>query len=178
VSAAVLATLKRVSRELRAAGVPPLSPYWLAECERFYSHPSARLLVECVGRGGDKSRTSAVMAIAEVLSGGFRVPPGEQHFFAHVSENREEAAKTLSILEAYLKILAVPAQRTGDTIALAGMPLGFKVLAARVGAVSGFRCCGWTADENAKWDDDRGAWPDVLLAGRDARRLLRGVEAR
>ncbi len=146
--------LRRIAGQLEAAGVPPLSTWWLEQCDRFYSHPTARTLVACVGRGGDKTRTSVVMAIAEVLAGEFRIAPGERHYFTHVSENRDEAAKTLGVLESYLRILHVPFTRTGDTIELTEQPRGFRVLACRVGAVSGWRCIGWTADECAKWTDE------------------------
>lgn len=150
----ILDTLFALERGLVAAGVHPLSAYWRRECECFYSHPTARVLVEMVGRGGDKSRTSVMMAIAEVLAGEFNIPPGEHHYFAHVSENRDEAAKTLAVLARYLEILRVPFERTGDTIELEQLPRGFKVLSCRIGAVSGFRCIGWTADECAKWNSE------------------------
>jgi hypothetical protein len=150
----ILTALLDIDAALEREGVPPISPYWRGEAERFYRHASARLLVECVGRGGDKSRTSTKMAIAEVLAGSFRVPPGERHYFTHVAENRDEAAKTLAVLEQYLRILRVGFARSSDTIELQQLPLGFKVLACRVGAVSGWRCIGWTADECAKWDNE------------------------
>ncbi len=150
----VLETLLGISEQLARAGVPALSPYWGGDCTRVYQHPTARLLVEMVGRGGDKSRTSTLMAIAEVLAGEFNIPPGERHYFTHVSENRDEAAKTLGVLEQYLRLLHIPADRSSDTIELRDMPRGFKVLAARVGAVSGWRCIGWTADEQAKWSNE------------------------
>jgi hypothetical protein len=160
-TAAVLdALLNVVDAALEQASVPPISPYWRAEAERFYGHESALLLVEMVGRGGDKSRTSTKMAIAEVLAGDFAIPRGERHYFTHVAENRDEAAKTLGVLENYLKILRVKFSRAGDTIELADMPRGFKVLACRIGAVSGWRCIGWTADECAKWNND-GADPSA-----------------
>lgn len=153
-TATIFDTLLGISADLERVGVPPLSAYWRAECERFYTHPSAKLLVECVGRGGDKSRTSVMMAIAEVLAGEFRVAPGERHYFTHVSENKDEAAKTLKVLEQYLLLLKIAYTRAGDTIDLNESPRGFKVLACRIGAVSGYRCLGWTADECAKWDDE------------------------
>lgn len=156
----VLAALLDIDAVLEGADVPPISAYWKAEAARFYESPMARLLVECVGRGGDKSRTSTKMAIAEVLGGEFRIPPGERHYFTHVAENRDEAAKTLSVLEQYLRILRVGFTRSGDTIELAELPRGFKVLACRVGAVSGWRCIGWTADECAKWNSE-GADPSA-----------------
>lgn len=159
-TADVFAALLDIDAALVRAGVPPVSPFWRGEAERFYKHPSALLLVECVGRGGDKSRTSTKMAIAEVLAGQFNIPPGERHYFTHVAENRDEASKTLGVLEQYLRILRVKFARSGDTIELGELPRGFKVLACRVGAVSGWRCIGWTADECAKWDND-GADPSA-----------------
>ena len=157
-SKAILESLYQISDALERHGpppVPPLSPYWRAECERFYLHPSARLQIECVGRGGDKSRTSVMMALAEVLSGTFRIPPGERHYFTHISENVGEANKTLGVLQSYLEILKVPYTRgDGGSIDLVNMPRGFRVLPCRIGAVSGWRCIGWTADECAKWSSD------------------------
>ena len=153
-STAILRSLRDISTALERADVPPLSPWWGGQCDRFYSHPSATTFVGMVGRGGDKSRTSVVMALAEVLAGEFVIPRGERHFFTHVSENRDEASKTLGILESYLRILHVPFARAGDTIELKQLPRGFKVLACRVGAVSGWRCLGWTADECAKWSSE------------------------
>jgi hypothetical protein len=149
----VFAALLDIDQALERSGVPPISPYWRAEAERFYGS-RARLLVECVGRGGDKSRTSTKMAIAETLAGDFHIPAGERHYYTHVAENRDESAKTLSILEQYLRVLRVQYGRSGDTIELGGLARGFRVLACRVGAVSGWRCIGWTADECAKWDNE------------------------
>jgi len=48
----------------------------------------------------------------------------------------------------------VPHTRSGDTIELTQLPRGFKVLSSRVGAVSGWRCIGWTGDECAKWNNE------------------------
>jgi hypothetical protein len=143
-----------VSAALVRAGVPGASPYWRGEHERFYLHPTARLLVECVGRGGDKSRDSVIMGTGEILACGDVVPPGERHYFTHVSENVSEAQKTLAVYSQYFQILGVPFRRAGDTLELEGLPLGVRVLACRIGAVSGYRCIGWTADECAKWSSD------------------------
>jgi hypothetical protein len=109
-----------------------------------------------------------MMAIAEVLAGDFHIPPGERHYFTHVSENREEASKTLGVLERYLRILGVGHTRSGDTIELEGLPRGFKVLAARVGAVSGWRCLGWTADEAAKWNNEGADPTGEIIVSMDA----------
>jgi hypothetical protein len=112
------------------------------------------MLVGCVGRGGDKSRTSVLMALAETLGGDHKIPPGERHYFTHVSENVSEATKTIGLLEQYLGFLGVHYDRSGDAIDLRGIRKGFRVLACRVGAVSGWRSYGWTADEAAKWSND------------------------
>lgn len=157
---AIYQALLTVDAGLVAKGIPPISPYWRQELSKFYGHSSALTLVECVGRGGDKSRTSVKTAIAEVLAGNFAVPPGERHYFTHIAENKDEAAKTLGILERYLQALSIPHERRGDTIDLTNLPRGVKVLACRVGAVSGWRCIGWTADECSKWDND-GANPSA-----------------
>lgn len=151
---AILSALLTIDDALAGAGVPPMSAFWREQSRRFYEHPTAKQLVEMVGRGGDKSRTSVKMAIAEVLAGEFDIPKGERHFFVHVSENVDEAKKTLAILEQYLKILSIPHHSAGQTIELEAMPRDFKVLACRIGAVSGPRCIGWTADERDKWDDE------------------------
>jgi hypothetical protein len=153
-SAKIYRALLDLDAALAAAGVPRMSAFWRREAKRFYLHPTAKLLVECVGRGGDKSRTSVKMAIAETLADCEPVPPGERHYFTHISENVSEASKTAGILESYLRTLAVPFARAGDTIELQGLPRGFKILACRVGAVSGWRAYGWTADENSKWSND------------------------
>jgi hypothetical protein len=147
---AIFDGLLTIDAVLAQAGVHPLSPFWLGEARRFYEHPSATLLVEMVGRGGIKSITSVKMSIAETLFGGHVVPKGERHFFTHVSENLAEASKTFSILKSYLTMIGEKFTFAGDTIELGDHPLGFKVFAARVGAVSGFRCIGWTLDEAAK----------------------------
>ena len=52
----LIESLQGISGRLVAANVPGLPPYWRSECERFYGHETAKVLVECVGRGGDKSR--------------------------------------------------------------------------------------------------------------------------
>jgi hypothetical protein len=163
----IIAALQTVEAALVAASVPGMSPFWRAGYGRFYSSPTALLMAACVGRGGDKSRESVITSIPEVLAGDFVIPAGERHYFTHISENIAEAAKTLRILEQYLRILGIAFTRTGDTIDLEGLPRGWKVLACRVGAVSGWRCIGWTADECAKWSNE-GADPsgEVLASVR------------
>jgi hypothetical protein len=157
---AILAQLAVIEAALVKAGVHPTSPYWRKAHRRKYGHPTARLEIQMVGRGGDKTRDSVVEGIAETTAGAHEVPRGERHYFTHLSENIAEASKTLGIYEQYLRILKIPHTRTGDTIELGKMPRGIKVLSARVGAVSGWRCFGWTADEVAKWRDaDTGANP-------------------
>ena len=151
----ILAALRTIESALVASSVHGMSPFWRDTYERFYLHPTARVLIACVGRGGDKSRESVVSALAEVLAFEGNVPIGERHYFTHIAENVAEATKTLRILEQYLRIIGIPfVTRSGDTLDLESLPLGFKVLACRIGAVSGWRCIGWTADESAKWSSE------------------------
>ena len=157
---ALLAAWRNIWRALERAGAPGPSPFWCEQTERLYTHPTARTSVYMVGRGGDKTRESVVCGITETAAGEVVVPLGERHYYTHIAENRDESAKTLGIYEAYLRMLGVPFARAGDTIELTEVPRGIKVLACRVGAVSGYRCIGWTADECAKWDDD-GADPSA-----------------
>jgi len=149
----ILQAVRTIMATLVKAGVHDLSPWWWQLVEKFYTHPTALILTAMVGRGGDKTRTSVVMGIAELLAGGHVVPPGERHVFAHASENTREAAKTLAMYREFFRLLGVGFDPSGDGLDLRDMPLGVRVFASRVGAVSGFRIIGWTADENAKWDD-------------------------
>lgn len=166
-SAQKLARLRAMDAELEAKGFPPLSPWWGEQIERFYLHPTALNAVFRVGRGGAKSTTAVKIAVAEVLFGEWDVPPGERHYFVFVSENKDEAAGRLRLIASYLEALAVEHERVGDCIDLADLPLGFRVLAARIGAVSGPRAIGWCADELAKWksaDSNANPAPEVLTS--------------
>lgn len=149
-SARLLKALFDIDAALVKGGVPPLSPYWRAESEHFYLHPTAKLLVEEVGRGGGKDITTLKQALTETLVGDFKIPVGERHYFVHVSENLAEATKARRQLEQYLTILNIVFTTNGDAIELRDMPRGFRVLAARIGAVSGYRAFGWTLNEAAK----------------------------
>jgi hypothetical protein len=150
----ILEALLGIDAKLAAHGVHAQTPYWRARSEAVYMHHSALVDVEEVGRGGIKTGWALKTAIAEVLAGGFVIPPGERHYHVHVSENLTEANKSSAILQQYLRMLGVRFETRDGAIELLDMPLGFRVLACRIGAVSGFRCIGWTADECAKWDND------------------------
>ncbi len=152
-TAKILAALETIDGALAARGVPPASAFWKEQRRRFYLHPTARTLLAMVGRGGDKTRESVKQSIAEVLEGDFTIPPGERHYFIHISENVDEAQKTLAILKEYLAILSIPHHPTGDTVDLKEMQRGWKVRANRIGAASGFRSIGGTGDERDKWGD-------------------------
>lgn len=148
---ATLADLRGVDAALAAAGHHPLTAFWRRELERFYAHPTARTLVARVGRGGAKSHTSAKVALTETLFGRWTIPPGERHFWAFVSRTKDEAQQRNLLLQSFLRALGVPFDVDGDEIRLRDMPRGFRVFACQVGAVSGFRCYGYSADELSKW---------------------------
>ncbi|MGC4091379.1 MAG: hypothetical protein QM756_26575 [Polyangiaceae bacterium] len=148
---ATFADLLGVDAALAAAGHHPLTAFWREQLARFYAHPTARTLVARVGRGGAKSHTSAKVALVETLFGRWETPPGERHFWAFVSRSKDEAAQRNLLLQSFLRALGVPFDVDGDEIRLRDMPRGFRVFACQVGAVSGFRCFGYSADELAKW---------------------------
>lgn len=147
---ATFGSLQSLDSALAAKGHHPLTPWWSDVLERFYGHPTARSLVARVGRGGAKSHTSVKVSLNEILAGDWRVPPGERHLWAYVSVSKEEAAQRLLLIESFLRSLGVPFERSGDQIHLANLPLGWKVAACQISAVSGFRCVGSSMDELAK----------------------------
>ena len=154
--------LMRLDAQLSAAGIPPLTEFWRGTLARWYGHQTAKTLVARVGRAGVKSHTATKVALAETLFGDWQVPIGERHYFAIVSVSKSEAAQRLRLLEAMLRALGVGFDRSGDEISLVTLPLGFKVFACNVGAVSGFRCIGYICDELAKWtSDDAAADPAI-----------------
>lgn len=148
---ATFASLEALDAALAAAGHHPLTPWWKDTLSRFYGHPTARTLVARVGRGGAKSHTSVKVSLNEILAGDWKVPPGERHLWAYVSVSKEEAAQRLLLIENFLRCLGIPFERSGDQIHLSNLPLGWKVAACQVNAVSGFRCIGASLDELAKW---------------------------
>jgi hypothetical protein len=159
-------TLLRLDAKLEKGGIPPLSDWWKEQAARFYAHPSATLWAGRIGRGGSKSTTGVKVALNETIHSGVKVPRGERHYFAIVSENVTEAQNRLGQLAEYLTVLGIPHARVGDAIELTQERTGFRVFACRVGAVSGFRCFGWLADEAAKWRNaDSSANPASDIVG-------------
>jgi hypothetical protein len=146
-------TLLEIDQRLARAGVLPLTPWWKNQLERFYAHPTARTLVARVGRSSAKSHTTAKVALNETLCGDWKIPPGEIHRFVFVSVDKTEAAQRLHLLQEFLRALGVPFNAAGDEIVLQDMPRAFKVCAAQVSAVSGYRAFGAALDEVAKWTD-------------------------
>lgn len=150
---ATIETLRLLDQRLTRSGIPPLTPWWNEQLERWYSHPSARMLVARVGRSGAKSHTSVKVALNETLFGSWIIPPGEIHRYVFVSVDKTEAAQRLHTLREFLTALGVPFNAAGDEIVLTEMPRAFKVCAAQIGAVSGYRAFGASLDEVAKWAD-------------------------
>jgi hypothetical protein len=148
---ATLESLLGIDAALAAKGHHPLTPWWRDTLGRWYATPGANTLVGRVGRGGAKSHTSVKVSLNETLYGNWSVPPGERHFWAYVSKSKDEAAQRLLLIERFLRDLGIGFDRQGDEIALRDLPRGWRVFAATIGAVSGFRCFGYSADELAKW---------------------------
>jgi hypothetical protein len=139
--------------KLVAAGHHPLLDWWKAELERFYEHPTARAGVYRVGRGGAKSSTSVKVGCNEILNGDFQIPPGEIHYWAQVSESKAEAEQRIRLYKSFFEALGVEHEPKTDTIILPQLRRGVRVFACQIGAVSGFRCIGYSADEAAKWEN-------------------------
>lgn len=167
-------TLLALDRKLAAKGFLPMTERWAQEARRFYDHPTALRWVARVGRGGTKSTMLVKLAMNETLFGDWAVPPGEVHYAVFVSENKDEAAARLRLIEAQLDALRIVYSRSGEVITLAGkhakLRRGFRVAAARVGAVSGWRAFWKCADELAKWGarDDGADPPAEVLASMNA----------
>lgn len=180
---AVLAFLLEMDDALARAGFPPLSDYWRAEVERFYRHPTAKTWPARVGRGGAKSTAICKVAVAETLAGRFQVPRGEVHWFALVSENVTEAAQRLRLIDEMLTAIRFPHEKDGSDAIVLTKPgwerRGFRVRAARIGAVSGFRALGLAMDEVAKWrDGDTSVNPAAEIAASANAMLVTHPEAR
>jgi hypothetical protein len=148
---ATFQTLCQLDAKWNRAGIPALTSWWRPTLKRWYEHDTARALIAQVGRGGAKSHTSAKVGVNETLFGDWKVPPGERHYWAYVAKNKDEAGQRLTLIESLLRALSIPFHVSGDEIALDDLPRGFRVFACQVGAVSGFRCYGYSADELAKW---------------------------
>lgn len=156
-SGATFGTLMGLSERLRLKGHHDLTPWWRDTLEHYYAHPTARTLVARVGRGGAKSHTSVRISLNEVLFGDWQIPPGEVHFWAYASTSISEARQRLRLIERCLADLSIGYDRVGEEIVLRDLPRGWRVFAATIGAVSGFRCFGRSADELAKWTAADGA---------------------
>ncbi len=146
---AIYEALLRIDATLAASGIPPISDRWRAELRAYYLS-GATVHAGRMGRGAAKSTNAAKCLVAEVLAGDWRVPNGERHWAIAISENISEASARLGQIEAYLRALGVAHERSGDQIVLTGIPLGFWVRAARIGALSGPRVVAWSVDEAAK----------------------------
>jgi hypothetical protein len=150
---ATFQTLCDIDDRLVAAGHHPLLGWWKCELERFYDHPTALAAVYRVGRGGAKSNTSVKVGCNEILNGSFAIPSGEIHYWAQVSDSKEEAKERLRLYESFFQALGIEFQAAGDSIIIPSLHRGVRVFACQIGAVSGFRCIGYSADEAAKWEN-------------------------
>lgn len=147
---ATFETLQRIRSELAASGFPRGLAWWNAQFGRYHA-AGAKRFAGRVGRGGAKSTSIVDEAINQTVFGDWHIPPGEVHYFAWVSQNKSEAGQRTRQIAARLRALGIPFDQSGDEIILRDLPRGFRVFACQVGAVSGFRCFGFCADELAKW---------------------------
>jgi hypothetical protein len=139
---------------LAALGVPPLTAWWREGIGRWldaYERGQVLELWVCCGRGAAKSTALYKLALFFLLFGDFVVPVGERHFAIVLSRLKEEAAKGIDIIAAWLTLLGIPHHLAGDVIELDDMPRGIRVVAASVAATSGWRAFFVGRDERGKW---------------------------
>jgi hypothetical protein len=160
-------TLARITGTLVQAGFLPRPQWWTEQFRRCYALATAKRFAVRAGRGSIKSTSIVDASINECICGDWAIPPGEVHYFAFVSKNMGEAGQRLRQIAARLRALGIPFDQSGDEIVLRDMPRGFRVFGAQVGAVSGFRCFGFAADELAKWtnaDHSANPAPEVVAS--------------
>jgi hypothetical protein len=168
----VLLCLEKIDRLLVARGEHGISAWWWRCLRDFYS--STRwLFVGRVGRRGGKSDTWAKVAIAEIVSQRHRIPLGDTGVVSIVSVDREEAAKRVKTIAAYLEALFIKHKATAYAITFPeDSPYAcyaVEVKTASVRGVSGFTSILCIGDEVDKWrDTDTGANPaeEVLSSWR------------
>jgi len=139
---------------LSARGVLPLTVWWREAIGAWldaYERQHVLELWACVGRGAAKSTALYKLALFFSLFGTFDVPPGERHFGIVLSRLKEEAAKGIQIISQWLMLLDVTHKVAGDCIELQNLPRGIRVVAASVGAASGWRAVFIGCDEFSKW---------------------------
>lgn len=141
---------------LASKGVPPLTNWWRYGIGLWlvaYVTRSALQLFACVGRGAAKSTALYKLALFFTLFVYFDIPVGERHYAVILSRLKEEAAKGIAIIDAWLTLLGIPHNVAGDVIELEafGQKRGIRVVAASVAAASGWRAYFVAKDERSKW---------------------------
>ncbi len=168
---ASLETLVGCDERLAESGRPRIfapGSWWHGQAKAFYTG-TAREWWARVGRGGIKSGVIYRLAENETCFGDWKIPPGERHWAVIKSKSKEEAAKGLGIIAAELTALGVKFASAGDTIELVDAPRGIRVVAASVGASSGWRSFFDACDELAKWPTEGSTAVDaveVIASGR------------
>jgi hypothetical protein len=139
---------------LMTQGVPPCNDWWRGHIGRWldlYEKKGVLRLTGCVGRGAAKTTTMLKLAMFFTLEGNFNIPPGEVHWAVVISRRKSEATKSVAIIGRWLQLLGVRARITGETIILEELRRGILVVAAAVGAASGWRAFFVAKDERSKW---------------------------
>jgi hypothetical protein len=178
----VLACLDAMSVPLERKGFEPITPWWQQTIERFYRSPQ-RTLVGRVGRRGRKSSTWCRVAVAEILTGRHRIPPGDVGVVAVVSVDIREATERVRTMAAILDALGVEHDKpTQKGIEFKDRPYRISVFTASISGVSGFTCIFALGDEVAKWREGETkvnpaaevlkSWRPTMLTMRDARMVL------
>jgi hypothetical protein len=140
---------------LAARGVPPLTDWWREGIGRWvdaYEAGGALELYACAGRGSAKSTALCKLALFFTVFGDFAVPPGERHFAICLSRLKEEASKSIAIVDRWLTLLGIDHHLAGDVVEV-GQSRGIRIVAASVAAASGWRAYAVLKDERSKWSE-------------------------
>jgi hypothetical protein len=177
----VLGCLQEIDRRLVAIGQHAISPWWWEQLEEFYQSRRWQF-VGRVGRRGGKSDTGAKVAIAEMMCGRHKIPLGDKGIVSIVSVDRDEAAKRVLTIAAYLKALGIKHKALSYDIDMGALPYAVEVKTASVRGVSGFTSIFCLGDEVDKWKDEKtganpadavlDSWEPTLLTMDDSRMFL------
>ena len=149
----VYSGLMSIDERLVAKGFPAISPWWKEHIKSLYEGKKLRLVVRC-GRRGGKSTTLCRVAVAEVLYGKHKVPPGDIGVFVFISVRKQEAQERLRTIKEILTVLGVPHDARGMEIQLRNKPFIFRVYPANFRSAVGMTCVGWVGDEMSRWRDE------------------------
>src|SRR5690349_6376010 len=101
---ATIDSYRSLDERLLRAGYYATTDWMMGKLEQFYEGSACTLIGQC-GRGATKSVTGSKVGLNETVNGDWEIPPGERHYFAFVSSNKEEAQQRLHLIQSFLTAL-------------------------------------------------------------------------